>query len=296
PPLPPLPPSLRCLALDGDGYRDLSSLTGLTQLQWLDVKAQDKLDASMLGSMQDLRLLAVEAPGFQHPVSLARLTRLRSLTLSESLPKDGPLSNLRFVTDLRALRHLDIARTEVQDLSPLGHLNDLTHVDATGPRARLPAGPLASLEVLHASVARDAATSFRATHPHAVLVTSHLEAIQYAFGRATLLRVVDMGLGRSVSYEERNPQAIADLAGHFRFYETEPWLHLCVGGPTLEVYADQRPLGRINLEHATAVTGPGHHWHELQPESSAAITQWLADRGVTGPQQELERKRRHQSP
>ena len=151
---------LRTLALIDPSVRDLSPLSGLVNLRYLDLSelgtASTPTDLSPLSGLTSLESLNLAGARVRDLSPLSRMTALQWLNLRWTNARDlSPLSNLTRLKDLNlmdtpvrdvapiaklaALESLDLGGTRVRDLSPLValiHLKDLRVPKAT-PKARL---------------------------------------------------------------------------------------------------------------------------------------------------------------
>lgn len=302
---PALPTGLRCLSVSGAfETRDLEHLSGL---EWLEIRSHTDtaLDLAPLGGLAGLRSLRIWHRG-RPPANVeavGRLRRLRRLDLSLG----SGLTSLSFVEGLRALEDLDVTSSGVVDLRPLGTLPALRRVLASGNPVRwLPEGPcpaLRELNVLSTTLSPGDVTAFRRSHPRAAVWRDWNETLRLVLAGADGMRVraehVD---GRSVTqsavHEERDRGAIERIIGWLEVDEPEERWHCgCLGDPWLEFTRDGRSVATVSFHHGLSI-----RWQEgepgwpgdaaLRPANAAALVDWLAARGVTGPREEIEEGRR----
>ena len=87
-----------------------------------------------------------------------------------------------------------------------------------------------------------------------------------------------------------NPREIGELHRIIEFETHQPWSAcMCCGYPGLDWYRGKKRVALTALHHGRAI-----RWSEfpgdaqLTPRSSQAIVDWLAERGITGPLEEVE--------
>jgi internalin A len=129
----------------------LTPLARLIRLRGLELfNTIDDAALAHLSGMRDLEELAVHAPcpdvtdaGLAH---LARLTKLRTLTLRDSRVTEVGLAHLRGMTHLQTLM---LPRAQVRSLAPLRHLNGIQALDLSrAPIDDAGLAPIASLTAL----------------------------------------------------------------------------------------------------------------------------------------------------
>ncbi len=115
----------------------------------------------------------------------------------------------------------------------------------------------------------------------------------------TRVRVIDDGaaegaaLGNEVLLASADPESIESLRECLAIVEDpESFGHcMCLGDLAIEFYGRQRPAATIGLHHGVSIRWDA--WkHDAQLRDGAKILNWLAERGVTGPREEMEADRR----
>jgi hypothetical protein len=114
-------------------------------------------------------------------------------------------------------------------------------------------------------------------------------------GNVTLVRVIDGGMvgdkpmGTAVLLEVSDPSSIASLRDTLAIIEDpDTFGHcMCLGNPTLQLYAGQDVVATIGMHHGVAVRWSA--WkHDAHLRDGRGLREWLADRGVLGPRKEYE--------
>jgi len=119
-------PSLRYLFLDGIGAPDWSVLSDLTSVLVLSAEANEISDVAPFAQMGSLRALYLSGNEIADPSKLAALGSLCVLDVSRNRVDDAStLAGLRFASACEDGRRLDLADNLIEDLSPLGALEDL---------------------------------------------------------------------------------------------------------------------------------------------------------------------------
>jgi Leucine-rich repeat (LRR) protein len=122
--------------------RDLDPLSGLTELQMLNVSGTQVSDLVPLTGLTQLESLGVSGTQVSDLGPLSGLTQLGSLDVSETQVSDlGPL------TGLTELRFLHVSGTQVSDLGPLTGLTQLRTLSVSGTQVS-DLGPLTGLTQL----------------------------------------------------------------------------------------------------------------------------------------------------
>ena len=116
--------NLEWLDLSRTQVADLSPLSGLTNLKWLEVNDTRVTDVSPLSGLQALESLDFGGTQVTDISKLSGLTTLKRLGLSKTQVADlSPLS------DLTGLSSLTLSDTHVTDLSPLSNLAALERLE-----------------------------------------------------------------------------------------------------------------------------------------------------------------------
>ena len=112
--------SLDTLYLQDHDLTDISRLSGLTQLRFLNLGGNNISDISPLANMEDLRWLSLWGNEVVELDTLAGLTRLTNLTLF-----GNQIENVSPLAELEWLRHLDLGRNPIDNIEPLDGLTRL---------------------------------------------------------------------------------------------------------------------------------------------------------------------------
>lgn len=296
-----LPPSLHYLFVEehsNHGIRNYTRLGDLKALRVLHVRSMTApVPAAQLGKLKELRYLEIDDLESKGIDALGGLTELRTLRL----PYCDELREISFVKDLAELVELDVRRTKVADLRPLEGLKKLTKVRATrSPIKDLPKSlpALKHLEVLSTDLTDTQVSSFRKEHPQCEVRHRWEESMREAASGADRVRVRTGGTcHRDVPKEKtlaeiKDAAAIRELLQTVRIDEKRSVNHcMCCGEPSVEFYKGDQLLLTLGVHHGVAV-----RWVEGWPadgalagDSAEKIANWLADRGVKGPQEDYER-------
>ncbi len=141
-------PHIRELDFETNDLIDLTLLSGLTVLQWLDLSHTPVTDLTPLTGLTALRWLRFSWTKVTDLAPVAGLTALQSLDLFGTQVRDlSPLAGLA------GLQSLDLFGTQVRDLSPLAGLAGLQSLDltATGVTDLTPLSGLTGLQSLRLS-------------------------------------------------------------------------------------------------------------------------------------------------
>lgn len=289
--LPELPPGLR--SLEASRFVGWGSLRTLTSLVHLEILPERTFDVRLIAGLRRLEVLRVWHGRLVHAEALANLSALTTLDLRFH----HELATLEFARSLPRLREVVIDGTGVKDLRPLSELLQLERVQANGSLVeRLPAGSLPALRELSLVAARapsEEIEAFRRTHPQVLVRHGWNQSLREALRGATRVRV---GPGQDLAFRGRTPPTYesadpAEISGLLRLFEVDEGqsgaVCGCLCGATFEFLAGDEPLEttRLACNHMLrwrAWPGDG----ALVPANAAALRDWLADRGVTGPRDE----------
>jgi len=120
-------------------------------------------------------------------------------------------------------------------------------------------------------------------------------SLDAVLGKMSRVQVIDGGmvgdkaLGTAVLMEASDHPSLDRLRAALAIVEDpDTFGHcMCLGGPTLRLYAGDDPLATIGIHHGVAIRW--NAWkHDAHLWDSGALRFWLAERGVPGPQQEFE--------
>jgi internalin A len=106
---------------------DMSILSNLLSVRWLDLSGASISDASVLSGLTGLETLDLSKTSVSDVSALSGLTGLESLNLS-----DTPVSDVSALSGLVALESLDLSWTPVSDVSVLAGLTNLRELDLAG--------------------------------------------------------------------------------------------------------------------------------------------------------------------
>jgi hypothetical protein len=292
--LPELPAGLRYLeAMRFVGWKNLQKLAHLV---YLDILPERAFDARLISNMRRLRVLRVGHP-LEHPEALAKLQALERLDLRFHTE----LTSLEFARSLPRLRELVVESTAVRDLTPLADLPQLERVLANQSLVeRLPQGDLSALRELSVVAARvptEAIGEFRRSHPQVRVRHGWNESLRDALVGVTRVRVRpgdEFTLGNEQtppSYESNDAAEIAELLRMFEVGEDRAGVICgCLCGASFELFNGDHLLETAHLVCNNMLRWSG--WPSdglLEPAHAAALLDWLAARGVTGPRDEERR-------
>jgi hypothetical protein len=289
--LPELPSGLRYLeAMRFVGWKNLRKLTSLV---YLEVLPERTFDARLISGLRHLRVLRVWHGPLKHPEALASLQALESLDLRFHTE----LTSVEFARSLPRLRELVVERTSVRDLSPLAGLSQLERVQAkqslveTLPEGDLPA--LRELSVVAAQVPTETIKEFRRAHPQTRVRHGWNGSLRDALLGVTRVRVspgeeYTLSEPTPPSYESADAGEIASLLRLFEVDENQSGAICgCLCGASLEFFKGDSLLETTHLVCNNMLRWSG--WPSdglLAPANAAALLDWLAARGVTGPRDE----------
>ncbi|MFT3830722.1 MAG: hypothetical protein QM691_13545 [Opitutaceae bacterium] len=295
--------NFRAVRIDWSGepidelYRLLSAET---QCLWLRLsnEGERKVDVGRLSAAKTLKVMALGSTPLDGVSRLGDFRRLRVLHLGWN----RSVESVQWVGQLAELRELDISYTKISDLSPLGQLERLERLDVSASAAEtlLSSGGsgLRQLNALGANLPVKLVAAFRADHPHC--------RVAYEWKRALLDELMDVDrlvvrsggtchrnpVEEKVLFETRASSEVAEFLGLIEIDEKESTgACMCCGSPTLELYAGERHLAMVGIQHGFALRwGDWPADGKLTQKSAWALTEWLARRGVNEPYDELHRE------
>lgn len=114
----------KSLALTNDGLRDLSELSGLDQLEDLDLSGNPIVyGLTQLGQKDKLKTLKVNGNGSQFIDGLSSVGSFKNLTTL--FLQNQKLTDLSALSGLKKLISLDLTNNKISDVTPLGNLTEL---------------------------------------------------------------------------------------------------------------------------------------------------------------------------
>lgn len=127
------------------------------------------------------------------------------------------------------------------------------------------------------------------------------ESLQETLAPATLLRIRSGGTchrdiaEEKVLYEEKDPAVVKNFATQLRIQPDESGFHcMCCGEPTFEFYWGAELVAMIGFHHGQSLRWVGGWPGDgmLTKECKTFLVDFLAEHGVKGPKEELERPKR----
>ena len=118
----------KSLSLTNDGLRDLNELSGLDQLESLDLSGNPIVyGLTQLGQKDKLKTLKVDGNQHQFIDSLSAVSSFKNLT-TLSL-QNQKLTDLSALSGLEKLTSLNLKNNKISDVTPLGNLTALTQLN-----------------------------------------------------------------------------------------------------------------------------------------------------------------------
>jgi hypothetical protein len=279
--LPPMPEGLRYLFADFSdcrfGWHRFDFLPRLKKLRFLLIAGlRWDFNAAWLSECPELSYLDLSC-AIQHVEAIGRLSRLRHLGIYRH-----DVGDLAWIRGLTLLRQLDV-EWPVKNLSALENLAELKRLQVGGIERELSE--------------EDALRALARRHPSCHVVIGGPAVL----AGSTRIWIRSGGLcHRDVSEEktlaeESDPDTIRQVVDRIRFAPRDG-KNLrqcrCCGEPSLEFYRDFEWITTLAMHHGNALRGD--RWIEggdLSPTSGDFLCDWLARKGVGGPQEELLRNR-----
>ena len=136
---------LEYLDIDSNSITTISSLSGLTSLEYLDLGSNSISDLSALSGLTRLKTLGLYSSGISDLSALSGLTSLEYLVLDSN-----SITTISTLSGLTSLEYLDLDRNSISDLSALSGLTNLERLflDDNSIAAVSALSGLTSLEVL----------------------------------------------------------------------------------------------------------------------------------------------------
>lgn len=296
--LPPIPAGVRYLSVtesSNSGFTDLSGLQRLAELRHLSLKLMTvrELDLGLLGENKELRLLRISCRGVKQAEALGALVHLQSL----ELPNCPGVGSIEFARKMPDLRRVDFRRTDIRDLSPLSDKDSLVYVNAEMSQvAKLPSGELAALRDLRlfsTPLADELVQDFVKAHPECKVLHRWMDAFRAEVAQADRLRIRSGGTchrhesREKTLFEIKNAAVIQEIISKVELDEADSGGHcMCCGEPSFEFYEGDRLVAMVGFHHGKSIRWIGG-WPAdgvLTKDSAEALVTWLAENGVTGPQ------------
>jgi hypothetical protein len=289
-----LPGSTRYLVLDvgsSDGLRDLSSLRNASSLVYLHFSGPSgwTVDVENIAGAHELRYLGIENSSIKNSRALTGLGELRRI----SFRGNEGIDDISFVEKLTKLEEIDLWYTGVADLSPLSNNPNLMKVVADeSPVTRLPkdVAGLAWLSVMSTRLSDSDVERFRKEVPGCYIRHRWIHALLDVIHASDEMVVSNWSSeGWKPVFEVMEKKEIEQLASMIDLYETDICNHcMCVGTPMLSFYDSGELLAEITLHHGARIRYVWLGDAELTDESSRAIAEWLASRGIDYVLEEIE--------
>lgn len=299
---PPLPTAMTDLVIDPrrmPSFIDFEQLRSLTELRSLSVSMLPEFDLRPIERARKLRFLDLRGLGPRNSSVIGELKDLEVLDLSwnEERPKD-----LGFVSSLPKLRVLAIENCGELDLRPLEKAPSLESLHANMTRVTaLPEGSLPRLRhasLMSTGLSSGAIATFRERNPQCVIRSGWKSQFVEVVKGADRIRVRSGGTCHRDPSQEKTlfeVEGVQDFLARLEIQEDRSGFHCrCCGEPSFEFYSGETLVAVLGFHHGDAVRWPDE-WPgdaALTRRSSAALCQWLADHGVRGPLEELERSQR----
>lgn len=266
---------------------------GLPSLRRLVLNSAKPVNLATARSSRGLTYLKVLAPpgveGLEH---LSELPRLRTLDLSGC----GGTVSLEALGGLTELRFVDLDRTKVRDLGRLLKAPSLQELRAqatyvTGlPECRT---SLSTLRVVGSKISKEDLNRFRKLNPSCRVLADWNDPLE-ELRSADRLRVQKGAPNGAAACEVDvlvSSTDVASLLRAIRLVEDQNSFFLSEGGPTLEFYRGDSLVAELGvlpgIGGALRWQGAWPYDATLTPHSCQDLSEWLAERGVTGPLTEL---------
>lgn len=298
--LPELASKLAYVVVEQNSSPGLSDLSGLArakdliflQVQLMAFKPDQGFNPNLIAASQELKYLSVwgikdaawPMPGFGrlHTLSLAWNRELRELS---------------FLTGMPNLETLDLNHTGVQDLSVLEKLQHLRELKAeAAPVHKLPSRPLKTLKtarLIGSQLSAQEVAKFVRLNPQAEVWHGWQQALARAAKPVTWARIRTGGTCHRNLAQERTLAEVRDAARikilleAIDINEPQSGSHcMCCGDPAIELYAGDKLVMMLGIHHGQSLRWPDGWPGDalLTPRGAAALRNWLAANGGTGPQ------------
>lgn len=294
--IPTLPAGLHYLRIEehsNHGIMDYSGLTRYASIRFLAIDSRSEaVEVKFLKNAGRLKYLDLRGSRATDTAELSHLKELRHLDVAFATG----VNTAEFLREMPSLVTLDVQKTGITDLSPLGKNKTLTSIVANRTSLqKLPQGELPSLRNLHVmstGLSDQAVAEFSRTNPACRVAFHWDEALREALSGVSRLKVRSGGTchrsieSEGVLYEEKDAQKIAMLIENIRIDETQPQHDcMCCGNPSFEFFEGDKLLLTVGFHHGRWLRWPGI-WPgdgALTEASSDYLCQWLADHGDPTP-------------
>lgn len=303
--LPVLPAELGYLTVNessSNALQDVTSLGELKNLKFLaiDLMSEHPVDAKNLKDARGLRILRLNA-NLTSPEALEGLVNLQVFRLGYS----AKIDTVAFAANMKALRSIVLPKQPVKSLEPLGGLPELAEVYAADcevdklPEVAIP--KLKSITLFGTRLSAASVAAFRKLHPKAQVRFDLNESLQETLAPATVLRIRSGGTchrnpaEEKVLYEEKDAAVVKSFATQLRIEPDQSGFHcMCCGEPTFEFYRDAEMVAMIGFHHGQSLRWVGGWPGDgmLTKECRTFLVDFLAEHGVKGPKEEMERQQR----
>lgn len=190
------------LALADNLIVDLSPVSALAGLSWLDVGNNQITDLSTLAALSNLRDLGLKGNQISDLSPLSGLTSLWTISLWSN-----QVADLSPLADLTSLRTLDLADNELSDLSPLAGLSELRVLALSGNRI-VDISPLSRLsKLMLLDLQRNWIVDLRALENLPRLEELYLQSNRLDLASSSSAMLVVEGLREQGTYVRFEPQA-----------------------------------------------------------------------------------------
>lgn len=300
--LPQLPKGIQYLHLDltdsSDGI-DLSALTKLNALRFLQIYCFKPLSPSLLKGNPNIEHLIVDYTTFSAPPEFAHLTKMKFLKIRSA---EG-VTSADFAMTMPELRVLKIDETAVSNIENLSNPK-LRLLSATGSAIKsLPAPAqvplLRDLRILStpASGDVDQIAAFQKALPDCVISAIWMEPLQRSLAGADRLRVRSGGTCHRYPAEEKTlfevngVEKVASLLGIIQLAEQQGYGRCtCCGEPSLEFYRGDELVATLGFHHGHSLRWSEGIWPGdavMTNQSAMGLCEFLAKHGHEGPLEEL---------
>ncbi|PAY19291.1 hypothetical protein CKO51_11790 [Rhodopirellula sp. SM50] len=308
-PLPPLPREtryLRVLFNSSEGQiTKVGRLKSLTELRYFELNGDPKLtfDFKLLSNCKKLEGLTVLRHQLENTGSLSSLRELRHLDLSDQRER---LRDVGFVANLGRLETLDVSMNAIANLDSLAGLKHLKWVNADATLVeRLPEKlALEVLRVQSTPLSNQQVAEFAKANPQCLIMHRWGDSLRNMVSDATRLVVrthhfaADSDASsRKFLFESDDPAEIQEMVDGIKIDDSQSGFHcMCEGDPFLDFYLGDELLTTVGFHHGRSLRWSQGWWGDgmLTPGSGQFLVEWLDDRGVSGPADEIRQAQQQQ--